>query len=91
MFFVPHALSNTEWQQLSYGAEVLIFDRFRITHLAESAIPEALRNSLQGWNRKVEASSVKVPRTPKRDLPRARGTRVRKPKRSATIRPGLSQ
>jgi hypothetical protein len=49
-FFVPHAVTVSEWAQLGYQAGI-IFDRFRITYLVEPSISDALRVNLQDWNR----------------------------------------
>jgi hypothetical protein len=50
MFFVPHAVTDQLWYELGYIAG-LIFDRFRITHLAEQSLPQALRRDLQRWSK----------------------------------------
>jgi hypothetical protein len=52
MFFVPHAITENEWAQLGYAAGI-IFDRFRIAHLAEQSIPEPLRAILRDWSNAV--------------------------------------
>lgn len=49
-FFVPHAVTVSEWAHLGYQAGI-IFDRFRITYLAEPSISDALRLNLQNWSR----------------------------------------
>jgi hypothetical protein len=49
-FFVPHAVTVSEWAQLGYQAGV-IFDRFRIAHFAEKSISASLRGRLQQWSR----------------------------------------
>ena len=49
MFFVPHAIDPIEWAQLGYAAGI-IFDRFRITFLAEQSVPHSLRAELQRWS-----------------------------------------
>lgn len=54
MFFLPHAVSESEWSELGYDAGV-IFDRFRIAYHSELAIPETLRKSLQDWNSRAKS------------------------------------
>jgi hypothetical protein len=49
-FFIPHAVTVSEWAQLGYQAGI-IFDRFRITYLAEPSISDGLRINLRDWNR----------------------------------------
>jgi hypothetical protein len=49
-FFIPHAVTVSEWAQLGYQAGI-IFDRYRITYLAEPSLSDALRGSLKEWTR----------------------------------------
>lgn len=57
MFFVPHAITVTEWAQLGFLAGI-IFDRFRIAHFAEQSIPTLLRSELQKWSRAAGADEM---------------------------------
>ena len=57
MFFVPHAISRTEWALLGYVAGI-IFDRFRISYLAERSVPESLRANLRDWNKAACADEI---------------------------------
>lgn len=50
VFFVPHAVTVTDWEKLGYHTGIF-FDRFRITHFAENAIPETLRAELERWSK----------------------------------------
>lgn len=47
-FFVPHAVSMVDWEKLGYHSGIF-FDRFRIAHFAEKAIPKPFRDELENW------------------------------------------
>lgn len=47
-FFVPHAVSVVDWEKLGYHSGIF-FDRFRIAHFAEKAIPKPFRDELEKW------------------------------------------
>ena len=49
-FFVPHSVTDAEWAQLGYAAGI-IFDRFRLAHLAEAGLPVVLREQIAAWSR----------------------------------------
>jgi hypothetical protein len=49
IFFVPHAVTVSDWERLGYHTGI-VFDRFRIAYFAENAVPESLRDELQGWS-----------------------------------------
>lgn len=48
IFFVPHAVTVADWEKLGYHTGI-VFDRFRIAHFAENAVPAELREELERW------------------------------------------
>lgn len=57
MFFVPHAITTSEWTQLGFLAGI-IFDRFRIAHFAEQSISPSLRTEIQNWSKAAGADEM---------------------------------
>lgn len=47
-FFVPHAVSDVDWEKLGYHSGIF-FDRLRIAYFAEKAIPKLFRDELESW------------------------------------------
>lgn len=59
MFFVPHAITFSEWAQLGFVAGI-IFDRFRIAHFAEQGIPDTLRKEIQAWSKAAATDEIEA-------------------------------
>ena len=49
-FFVPHSVPLDEWAELGYQSGI-IFDRFRISYLAEKKLSDSLRDLIQKWSK----------------------------------------
>jgi hypothetical protein len=53
-FFVPHRVPSERWPELTFDAGV-VFDRCRLSHLANPSLPEPLREHLKAWSSKAIA------------------------------------
>jgi hypothetical protein len=53
-FFVPHRVPSERWPELTFDAGV-VFDRCRLSHLANASLPAPLREQLKAWSAKAIA------------------------------------